>query len=679
MSFRRIATVLLSLTVCAGAPGAPPAAAAEERFSVVSAEEVVGSLVSRSEGAEVHITYQVSNNGRGPNLKERLTLGEGGIPVRWTVDGTTAFGGHVKERFTWRDGAGQWESQADHGTVKTGVPRLYVANDASPWRYGLYVRALLAAPGHSLDVLPSGRMSLERLLETEVRGETVTAYALSGVQLTPEIVLLDKAGRLFAHLGGSSVLVRQGFEDLATELQAMRRSVESAQLQSLQRSLARRYDVPVRIRNVRVFDPKTGRLGEPTSVVVFRNRIASVRPERPGDSRVPEVVVEGDGGTLLPGLHDMHAHLSGWSGVLYLAAGVTTVRDLGNDNRELLELVARIDAGVFPGPRVVRAGFLEGRSPYSARYGFIVETLPQALEYVHWYADHGYRHIKIYNSMTPDWVAPIASEAHRLGLRVSGHVPAFMSPDRAIQDGYDEINHLNQLVLGWLLGPEEDTRTPLRLTALGERAHALDLSGERVGATIELLRRNDVAVDTTAVILERLMLSRAGQVNEGDAPYLDHVPIGYQRYRKRSFVALDSPAEDEAYRRSFAKVLQVVKLLHEKGIRLLPGTDDGTGFTVHRELELYVKAGIPAPEALRMATLGCAQYLGLDQSLGSIEPGKLADFMLVDGDPTRDISAVRRARLVMKDGAMYFPAELYEAVGIRPFVSPPQVMAPAGS
>ncbi len=294
-----------------------------------------------------------------------------------------------------------------------------------------------------------------------------------------------------------------------------------------------------------------------------------------------------------------------------------------------------------------------------------------------WYSDHGYRQMKIYNSFNPDWVAPVATEAHRLGMRVSGHVPAFMSPDRAIHDGYDEINHINQLVLGWITGPQDDTRTTLRLTAMGERTASLDLNSEKVRNTIALMKERKIALDTTMVILERLLASRAGQVNPGDAPYLDHMPIGYQRYRKRSFVEFKNQAEDQAYLRSVDKLLDLIKVLYGEGIQMLPGTDDTSGFTVHRELELYQKAGIPATKVLRMATYDCEKYLGFEQSLGSIEAGKLADFVLLQGDPTRNVSAVRQMRLVMKDGLIYFPSEIYQALGIEPFTTAPAVSGPA--
>jgi hypothetical protein len=269
-------------------------------------------------------------------------------------------------------------------------------------------------------------------------------------------------------------------------------------------------------------------------------------------------------------------------------------------------------------------------------------------------------------------VKPIAAEAHRLGLKVTGHVPAFDSPDRVIADGYDTIAHINQLMLGWILDPTEDTRTPLRLTAMA-RAGALDLRSERVQWTVRAMKRKGIALDTTAVILEQLMLSRASAVPPGQEDFLSHMPIGFQRYRKRSFVALKTAADDEAYRTGFAKVLEVIAMLHRQGIRLLPGTDDATGFSVQREVELYVKAGMTPAEALRAATLGSEEYLGRTDRLGTIARGKLADMVLVAGDPSRDIAAIKRPRLVMKGGAIYFPSEIYTALGIAPFTKPPAV------
>jgi imidazolonepropionase-like amidohydrolase len=173
------------------------------------------------------------------------------------------------------------------------------------------------------------------------------------------------------------------------------------------------------------------------------------------------------------------------------------------------------------------------------------------------------------------------------------------------------------------------------------------------------------------------MLSRSRETPPGDIAYLSHMPIGYQRYRKRTFVPLNEPGDDAEYVAAFDTLLQVMKLLYDNDIRMLPGTDDGTGFTVQRELELYVEAGIPAPEALAMATLGAAEYLDVDDEVGSITPGKYADFFLVPGNPAEDISAIREIRLVSRGGVIYFPAEIYLALGIEPFASAAQVTTPA--
>ncbi len=648
-----------------------------EKLSVLASGEVVGGVEAERDGDTVRIDYAVNNNGRGPNLTEVIELGDDGLPRAWTIEGSSTFESPIDEFYVWEDGVARWSSQADEGEVRLDEPPLYIANDASPWALSLYARAVLETGSDRMEVLPAGSIVVERLRDMTIGGgeaaELVSVFALSGLDLDPTYLMLDEQARLFAVFGPGSVVIREGYEDQGDKLKSLAQTLEMEKMSALQDALAHRYDQPVRIRNVRVFDPETGKTGGLKTVVVFRDEITGVYDADSERGRAEDgVIIDGEGGTLLPGLHDMHSHSSLRSGLFYLAAGVTSTRDMGNDNEMLLDLTRKIEAGELAGPRIVRAGFLEGRSPHSARHGFIVESLEDALEAVRWYADHGYWQIKIYNSMNPDWVAPIAEEAHRLGMGVAGHIPAFTTPDAMAKAGYDDIAHINQLMLGWLLEEGEDTRTPLRLTAM-QRGADLNLDSEPVRRTIEILKERDVGVGPTAVILERLMISRAGEFNAGDKPYVEHMPIGYQRYRKRSFVSLEEPGADEAYREGFQRILDAIKLLHDAGIRILPGTDDGTGFSLHRELELYVQAGIPAPEVLRIATIGMAEYFGRADDLGIIERGKLADLMLVKGNPAEDISAIRQVRMVMKDGMIYFPSEIYEALAIEPFTEPPHV------
>jgi hypothetical protein len=675
MICRRLALVAAAL-LAGGSTAAP--APESERLSIISNGENVGSIVAVTDGDHVTVDYRVDNNGRGPKHSEDIVLGPGGVPVSWTVKGSSLMGGAVDERYRWIAGHADWASQADKGEVAAAAPPLYIVNDDSPWAAGIYARAALARPDGRINTLPGGTLTVAKVRDVTIgegSGATpVTLYRLSGVQLAPGYVLLDGERRLFAAFGGGEggVAIRAGHEAAVPAIARLRTEIEVDYARDLQRRLAHRFDAPVRIRHVRIFDPASGRLSALSTVVVMRDTITQVLADDGTPPPDDEVVINGEGGTLFPGLHDMHSHATLMSGLMYLAAGVTATRDMGNDNQFMLDLLPRIDSGEVAWPRIVPNGFLEGRSPYSARFGFIPATLAEALRDVHWYADRGYFEIKIYNSMNPDWVKPIAAEAHRLGLKVTGHVPAFDSPDRVIADGYDTIAHINQLMLGWILDPTEDTRTPLRLTAMA-RAGALDLRSERVQRTVRSMKQKGIALDTTAVIIEQLMLSRAGAVPPGQDDFLSHMPIGFQRYRKRSFVPLKSAADDQAYRTGFAKVLEVIAMLHRQGIRLLPGTDDATGFSVQREVELYVKAGMTPAEALRAATLGSEEYLGRTDRLGTIARGKLADMVLVAGDPTRDIAAIKRPRLVMKGGAIYFPSEIYTALGIAPFANPPAI------
>jgi imidazolonepropionase-like amidohydrolase len=123
---------------------------------------------------------------------------------------------------------------------------------------------------------------------------------------------------------------------------------------------------------------------------------------------------------------------------------------------------------------------------------------------------------------------------------------------------------------------------------------------------------------------------------------------------------------DQRFRDSYRACLALVRRLYQEGIPIVAGTDSHPGFNLHRELELYVEAGIPAPEVLRIATLGAARVMKRDGDLGAVAPGKLADLLLVKGDPTKNIRDIRRATVVVKDGVIFKPAELYREIGVKP-------------
>jgi imidazolonepropionase-like amidohydrolase len=671
---RRVTGVVL-LSVVSGWAFAAPVV---EEFTVVTGGNKVGHLTATRDGDRVAIDYDVKNNGRGPTIAETLVLDERGLPTQWTITGATTFGSKVDERFALADGKATWKDSVGDGSAAVGEPSLYIGQAASPWSLGLYAGALLKDADRSLPALPGGAVRVEpgeALSVTDGRQTIkVRVHAISGLEYAPDYVLLDEQQALFAVISPGSVVVRQGFEAEQVRLRAMAAELSTRRLEEIQKLTAHRYGAPVRFRNVRIFDPQEMALSAPVSVVINGRRISSIQPI---DSAVSpgEVLVEGEGGTLVAGLYEMHAHTGQDGALLNIAAGITSSRDMGNDNAVLDALIERIEAGTIGGPRIHRSGFIEGKSPFNSNNGKLVTSEAETLAAVRWYAARGYGQVKLYNSMRPEWSAAAAKEAHRLGLRVAGHVPAFSNADAMVDAGYDELTHINQIALGWVLSPEEDTRTLLRLTAL-KRLATLDLASAPVQRTLDHISDRKVAVEPTIAIHENLLLNRGGAVPAGAVDYIDHLPVGEQRGARQGWADMSAPGDAEAYAAAYAKLLDTLRQMRQRGILLIPGTDLGGSFTFHREMELFQQLGYTPAEVLRLATWDMATYLGQNQSTGSIERGKLADFFLVPGDPTADLKAIKTIRAVVKDGAVYYPAEVYPHFGIRPFGTVPRVTLP---
>jgi hypothetical protein len=316
---------------------------------------------------------------------------------------------------------------------------------------------------------------------------------------------------------------------------------------------------------------------------------------------------------------------------------------------------------------VVAAGFIEGKSAFSARNGFVVDSLDAARDAVDWYAARGYRQIKLYNSIQPAWVRPLTQHAHRRGLKVAGHVPAFMRAEQAVLDGYDELTHINQVMLNFVVRPGDDTRTLTRFTRIGEDAQSLDLTSPKARAFLRLLRQRGTVVDPTLGTFEAMFTQAQGQPNPGLADIAGHLPATWQRGLKVAEMDLEG-AKLETFRRSYQRLLDLTGALHRAGVPLVAGTDNLAGLGLHRELALYVRAGLTPAQALRTATWNAAKVAGESAQRGSIERGKVADLLLVDGDPSVDITALRRASLVIQGAVAYSPASLYEAIGFKPFV-----------
>jgi imidazolonepropionase-like amidohydrolase len=670
----------LAALVALAAPALQAAPAGSvSRYTVLIQGQPSGAQVTtvKSDG-RMDVDFDFKTNGRGPTLSEHYNFAADGTLIHFEVSGSSEFGAPVHEEFTRTASGAQWQSDADRGSSTQAGPAVYVPADSSLEPLAALVRAALQQPRQRIAALPAGEVHVERVSQAQLEGphgvQRVALYAVTGIEAHPDYIWLtdDAAARFFAAIfPGFAQVLPVGFENRAAQLEALEEEAEHAYQHQLYLRLAHHYGEGLLLRNVRVFDAEHARLGTPGDVYVWRGRIAAIYPLG-SVPRAGTAVIDGAGRVLLPALFDMHVHEDAWDMLLQLGGGVTSVRDMGNNNEMLLELMHQVDAGEIAGPRVFPCGFIEGESPFAARNGFVVKDLQGAKDAVDWYAQHGYRQIKLYNSFQPQWVSETAAYAHARGLRVSGHVPAFMTSAEAIRAGYDEIQHINQLMLLFFVGPKDDTRTLARFYLVAQHANTLDLNSAPVNDLIALMKAHGTALDTTLTAFEGSFTQRQGEVNPSYAAVIDHVPISMQRgWRENSMDVNERNAAQ--YRASFDKLVQMVGRLYREGIPLEAGTDDVAGFTLHRELELYVRAGIPPAEALRIATWNAAHLLGRGEELGAVAAHRSADLILVDGEPTQNISDIRHISLVMKEGVVYFPAEIYEALGVRRFADPPQV------
>jgi imidazolonepropionase-like amidohydrolase len=669
---RRFAIVLalVSTLVPLGVDARPSQEPAPVRYLVITAGRTAGEQVVRQlGGGRVEATFEFNDRGRGPKTLSRIEVGDGGVPTRVEVTGNDYYKNTITETFSVENGVARWKNESERGEAPAVDRRFYVSLNGAPVEGGLLARALLAAPGQRLALLPAGEVRIRTIGPLEISADgakrTVVQYAIEGLSFDPSPIWLDADGTYFANVSSWTTVIREGWQSAIPALLAAQEKAAGAWTEDLARSVRHVPRKGIAFTGASVFDAVSGTVKPRMTVVVLGNRITAVGPE--GAVKVPDGVdvVDARGKTLLPGLWDMHVHLSGVDGALHIAAGVTTARDLGNDYETLRALRDRFDAGTAVGPRVIMAGLVDGPGQFAAPTGVLVDTPDEARAAVRKLKSEGYVQVKIYSSVKPELVPVIAGEAHKLGMRVSGHVPAFMTAEQAVRAGYDEIQHVNMLFLNFLFDTVKDTRTPARFTAVAEHAAELDLGSPKVREFIKLLQERRTVVDPTANAFEELFVARKGQISPVFAAVADRMPPQV----RRGFLAVGLPVPegmDARYRASFEQVLSMVALLYKSGIQIVVGTDSLAGFAYHRELELYVKAGIPETAVLQMATIGAARVMGREKELGSIEKGKLADLVLVDGNPASDISDVRKTSLVVKDGAVYRPAEIYGAVGVRP-------------
>jgi cytosine/adenosine deaminase-related metal-dependent hydrolase len=652
------------------APAAAATAAAPTRYTLLLMGNKAGFETSAQDpDGSLQLYFEFSDRGRGPKVTEHIRLNKDSLPVELTNTGNDYLKAPVDERFSLNQGKASWKNRAEEGEKQISDRPFYVSISGVPEENAILARALLAAGGR-LPLLPEGEASIEKRGELKIgakgQSRTVVQYAINGLDFTPTPIWLDQDGKFFATVSGSwFAVVPEGWESSVEALAKAQDDIDNQRAANLAKTLAHKPAGPLAFVHANLFDSETASVHPNTSIVISGNKISAVGEDSKVNLPQGAEVVDASGKMLMPGLWDMHVHLQPNDGLLNLAAGVTSVRDLANDTDRLLEMRGRFEQGSEIGPRVLMAGFLDGRGPFAGPTKVFADSEQEAKDNIEKYAKLGYVQIKIYSSIKPELVPKIAEMAHSHGMRVSGHVPAFMTAEQFVKDGADEIQHMNFIFLNFMFDTVKDTRGPARFTEVAAHGVEIDPSSERVKAFIKLLQDHKTVSDPTLNVFEGMFIDRPGKVSATYAAVANRMPAQIRRgFFYGGLAVLEGM--DQRYQDSFRQMLKMTKAFYDAGIPIVAGTDSLAGFSLHRELELYQEAGIPAPKVLQLATLGAARVMKRDQDLGTIEPGKLADVILVDGDRSAHIGDIRRVRTVVKDGIVYQSSDLYRAIGVKP-------------
>lgn len=420
--------------------------------------------------------------------------------------------------------------------------------------------------------------------------------------------------------------------------------------------------------NVTVIDPATSRVIENTTVTVVGDRITDV------GGRVPAgvAIVDLRGRFLIPGLADMHAHAQaeGIDTGLYIANGVTTVREMAGSPLAR-DWRTRIEAGTLLGPRfTIGSRIVDGLpSIWNPEWLDVVQIGDPAAARaaVRTELSRGADFIKVYSRVPRDAYRALAAESHRQGIPFAGHCPDAVSVEEAADLGQSSVEHLFWTPFETSSRETEIRRAIQRIRLeLGDYAgwfkaiHPLEWlaahtyhRGKAKHLYAKLSRRRVRQVPTLAMH-KGLDFARTVNMDDPRNKYLPPAAVASQTLALQELYLKDrDPSEDAEWAAMFEYRLNTVKQLHEAGVPLMTGTDTGTvavwpGFSVHDELALFVAAGIPAMAALRASTSEPAAFLGA--KTGRITPGHQADLAILDANPLQDIKNTQRLSGVVVRG-----------------------------
>jgi hypothetical protein len=615
------------------------------RYPVLNHGRLAGEMTVIRDGSNVVVRYLYTDRNRGQRIEARYRFSPAGEPIAVElrpigVDGTA---GQPTLSYEVTGDSARWTGPVGRGSTNSRAvkfePGMYFRTGGIPWESALFVRHLLKQPNKTARVLPQGTARLDVIADTTVqvgreRQRVRLAMVYAQNNATPQGVWIDDRGEFFASDVQWFMAVRPGTEAVLPALRNIELTWRNRQAEALAQRVNKPVTGPIVIRNGDVFDSERGVMMPRTTVVIRGDRIEAVGPADQVATPAGATVIDATGKAVVPGLWDMHSHFQSSSGtfgsVLQLATGLTTIRDLAADTDVGVAIRDQANAGKILSPRTVLAGFIEGPGAWAGPSDAIARNEAEARALVAKYDSLGYRQIKLYNLLHPDFVPVIAAEAKKRNMRLSGHVPRGMSVPAAVNLGFDEINHAAFLFSNFF--PDSLYWPTMRAYSAVAAAVApnYDVDSPEMTSLINFLKSKNTVIDGTFNLWMGEGALR-GQGNPGATQYA-----------------------------------RLLKRLYDAGVPLVAGTDNNSGSTFVLELELYQHSGIPAPAVLQIATIAAARVMNDDRDYGSITKGKVADLIIVDGQPAERVSDLRKLTHVVRAGRVYDPAVLRQAVFGQP-------------
>ena len=645
------------------------------KFRLHKFEQAIGeenyTISSAGNSLTLKTEFKFTDRGTPVPLSATLQTSDSYVPQNFIIKGKTSRMSNIDTEISIANGSATIRQGSE--TRMAAVPQtFFTISGYAPVAVQMEMMRYWRTHGQpaQMTTLPIGAVRIQdrgsQAIEVNGKSVQVERYTVQGLIWGMEVLWMDSANNLAALVSTDAEFdhfeaVRDEYEPALSSFVASAAHDEMAALTEMSMKLPGRKTGTFAFVGATVIDG-TGKPPIPNATVVTSNgKIVAIGPSDqvkvPGDAQRIDVT----GKYIIPGLWDMHAHYEQveW-GPIYLAAGVTTVRDVGNEYDFITQVRNAVNSGKALGPHMLLAGIVDGDGPYAIGVTR-VNNAADAEKWVTRYHDSDFQQIKIYSSVKPDNVKAICADAHKLGMTVTGHIPIGMNAYEGVEDGMDVINHIHYI--DDLLLPKDvdisKLKGPERLKVLA----SIDVNSEQGKKAVAFFAEHKTVIDPTVSLYQM-------QFRPASEP-ADKMEPGIARVAPELREPLSSggmpPELAPIGQQLLQRTLELIGALHKAGVPIVVGTDQAVpGFSVYREIELYHEAGFTPMEALQAATIVPARAMKVDATSGSIEVGKRADLDVLDANPLDDIHNIRSVRSVLANGVLYQPAPLWESVGFKP-------------